>query len=376
MAKPSDNQDADVILRRGWAQALGSKGLLLHVRAPQHFSVVRSLPPARLRRILSVMYEASLVYRRGEAGELIVPFRSQIKIGRPPGSDTSFEAYLPIDECTVSRRHCVVRRSSRGQFFVRDESANGTRVDGRRLLPKIEIEIGQSATIEVAEGHSVILEISEVGDEPWDEPATFGGTQLDGPVETEVAVLVGDIAGYTRLNRQFPAKDVAASLKRVFAELELVITQFGGTIKEYQGDAVFAFWEVDGNAPNQHAVQACRCALALKERVTVLAEDADAWILRDKFPLNMEWAITTGVVAISPFGRERPGLNMVGDVVNYAFRLEKLAGEKYGTILVSQSTEARVRDVFDLRSIGEHSVEGRSQETVFSLSGLKAFRAT
>ena len=239
-------------------------------------------------------------------------------------------------------------------------------------MPKIEIEIGQSATIEVAEGHSVILEISEVGNEPWDGPATFGATQLDGPVETEVAVLVGDIAKYTILSRQFPARDVTVSVKRVFAELELMITQFGGTIKEYQGDAIFAFWEFDGNAPNQHAVQACRCALALEERMTVLAEDADAWIFGGQFPLNMEWAITTGIVAITAVGRRVPGLDMVGDVVNYAFRLEKLAGEQFGTILVSQSTEVRVRGAFDLRSIGKRSVEGRLEETVFALDGVRS----
>ena len=318
------------------------------------------------------MYEASLVYRRGETEELIVPFERQIVVGRPPGGDASFEAHLLIDAPMVSRRHCVVRRSSRGQFFVRDESANGTRVDGRRLLPKIEVQIGQSATIEVAEGHSVILEISEVGDEAWDGPPTFGGTQLDGPVETEVAVLVGDIAKYTVLSRQFPARDVTVSVKRVFAELELMITQFGGTIKEYQGDAIFAFWEFDGNAPNQHAVQACRCALALEERVTVLAEDADAWIFGGQFPLNMEWAITTGIVAITAVGRRVPGLDLVGDVVNYAFRLEKLAGEQFGTILVSQSTEVRVRGAFDLRSIGKRSVEGRLEETVFALDGVRS----
>ncbi len=86
----------------------------------------------------------------------------------------------------------------------------------------------------------------------------------------------------------------------------------------------------------------------------------------------MEWAITTGVVDISPFGRQRPGLNMVGDVMNYAFRLEKLAGEQFGTILLSQSTEARVRGAFDLRNIGKRSVQGRPEETVFALDGVKS----
>ena len=321
------------------------------------------------------MFEASLVYRRGEAEELTVPFQRQIVVGRPPARDTSFEARLLIDEPTVSRRHCVVRQSSRGQFFVRDESANGTRVDGRRIMPKIEVQIGPLATIEVAKGHSVILEIGEMADEAGGVPATFGETAPSRHAETEVAIVVGDIAKYTKLNRRFSARDVAASVKRVFADLEQVIAEFRGTVKEFQGDAVFAFWELDENAPDQHAVQACRCALALRERVAVLAEDADAWMFRGQFPLRIEWAIATGIVHISPVGRDHAGFTMVGDVVNYAFRLEKLAGEEFGTILLSQSTEARVRDAFNLRGIGEHSVEGRPAEAVFALDGVRAFRS-
>ena len=104
----------------------------------------------------------------------------------------------------------------------------------------------------------------------------------------------------------------------------------------------------------------------------MLAGEADAWMFRDPFPLEIEWAITTGIVHISPVGRDHPGFTMVGDIVNYAYRLEKLAGEKFGTILLSESTEARVRDTFDLRSIGEHSVEGRPREAVFALDGVRS----
>jgi hypothetical protein len=70
------------------------------------------------------MYEASLVYRRGEADELIVLFGRQIIVGRPPAGDTSFEAYLPIDDPTVSRRHCVVRQWRSGKRMERQHDAN------------------------------------------------------------------------------------------------------------------------------------------------------------------------------------------------------------------------------------------------------------
>jgi class 3 adenylate cyclase len=62
---------------------------------------------------------------------------------------------------------------------------------------------------------------------------------------------------------------------------------------------------------------------------------------------------------------------MVGDVVNYAFRLEKLAGEKTGSILVCDRTEALCRSMFRFRDLGPLRTEGRAQaQPVFALEGV------
>ena len=321
----------------------------------------------------SDVFEASLSLDRGGVVVNAVPFLWRVVVGRPPDRSAPSEQYVWIDDPIVSRRHCVVRQSLGGRFFIRDESVNGTRVDGRRLSPNVEVEIHAGVDIEVAGRYSLVLSVGDVITEDLHGSVTQGDTHGIEPTEIEVTILVGDIAGYTSLNQRFSAADVAASVKRVFAELESVVTDFHGSIKEYQGDAIFAFWELDQLASEQHTVQASYCALALQQKVAELAADRSVWSLGREFPLVMEWALATGDVVITTIGDERPvGLAILGDIVNYAFRLEKLAGEEYGRILASKATEARARDIFEFQSVGEHSVQGRAgSEQVFALKAVK-----
>jgi class 3 adenylate cyclase len=268
----------------------------------------------------------------------------------------------------VSGRHCVLTCTVDGHFLIRDVSRNGTRVSGRRLVPNVEEEIRPGDRIQVGP-HEFLLQTDVRVQATVPPEDGFEATQrLE--ASTEVSILVGDIHGYTRLNQRHGASDVFANVSRVFAHLEAVVHEHLGAIKEYQGDAVFAYWEAHRGEVPSHACRACGAALALDERLRQLAADPDVWSFPD-VPLRMEWAVTTGPVLLSSMGRDRPvGLAMVGDVVNYAFRLEKLAGAKTGVILVCERTEALCRSAFRFRDLGPLQVEGRARaEPVFVLEG-------
>ena len=304
----------------------------------------------------------------GEPTEEVFPFTEQIVIGRKRPSALVAEGYVRIRDPAVSGRHCVVRQADDGRFFVRDESRNGTRLDNKRLLPNVESELRDGTFIEVGQKKirltlKVETDVQSLPDEDAEDESTYALVNT----ETEVTVLVGDITGYTTINQRFKSSDVYESVGRVFAELVRVITEHGGAIKEYQGDAIFAYWERDEADPSWHSRQACHAALALCDRVNELAKDSSIWSLDT--PLEMDWALTTGNVLISVIGGDRPvGLAMVGDAVNYAFRLEKLAGEDNGKVLICKTTRETVDDHFRLRDIGAHRVKGREkEESVFSL---------
>ena len=311
-----------------------------------------------------------IIYNSGTADERIHPFEGELVIGRRQSRDG--DGRITISDNAVSGRHCVIRQSGDGRFFVRDVSRNGTRINGRRLVPNVEVEVFPGNHIAVTKDHMFLLSVEhDVVERRLKDEDDIGTTRAIEDNYVDVTVLVGDITGYTTLTQQKDAQSVYSSTKHLFASLEGVIYEHGGTIKEYQGDAVFAFWEAEEANPQQRAPLACEAALALAMRVRELARDTSVWSIPD-FPLRMDWALTSGPVLLSTLGGDRPvGLALVGDAVNYAFRLEKLAtGDN--PILLDKETNGLLSDRFVRRPLGDCQVKGRTNaEPVFSLVSIR-----
>ncbi len=167
-------------------------------------------------------------------------FYERIEIGRLRSSNR-MPGRLLLQDGTISSRHCVLTQDSDGRCFIRDVSRNGTRVDGRRLSPNLrtEIQIGQIVTI--GRGHQLRLE----GETPKPTQSTFIDDEPSTHALSTVAmvtVLVGDISNYTTMVQDAEPHHVEASVSRVFRRLERAVLELGGTVKEFQGDAIFAFW--------------------------------------------------------------------------------------------------------------------------------------
>jgi class 3 adenylate cyclase len=173
---------------------------------------------------------------------------------------------------------------------------------------------------------------------------------------TIVTVLVGDIRDFTALVHQAPPSVLQESVARVFARLEKAVEALGGTVKEFQGDALFAFWE--RGSTNNHAADACRAAISLKQLTEELARDPSVWAV-EEFPLKMDWALATGPVAISGYGGENVlGLSMVGGPVVLAFRIEKIASDTTGSIIACAATRTMVSEAFRFNDLGLKTVKG------------------
>jgi adenylate cyclase len=176
---------------------------------------------------------------------------------------------------------------------------------------------------------------------------------------------------YTGLVQRAGAGALQQSLNRIFGLLREEIAARGGTVKEYQGDAILAFWEAD--ADGGHVTRACAAALALDAVARRAARDPDIWSLGEE-PLHMDWALATGPVTLDTFGAESPlGLSMVGEPVVLAFRLEKLAAGDTGTVLACPATRAEAGAGFRFRDLGQHLPPGyRKPIRVFTLEGTEA----
>jgi class 3 adenylate cyclase len=295
-----------------------------------------------------------LVVENGTNDGVSFTFFDHIEIGRYKGG-SDVPGLLLVRDPTVSSRHCVITQEPDGRCFVRDTSRNGTRLNGRRLSPnlKTELEIGQ--ILSIGKG----LELRLDGDAPTQTP--FEQEPTDGTVG-----VVGDIRDYTGLVQRAASSEVQDSVGRIFEQLERVVVKLGGTLKEFQGDAIFAFWEA-GSTKN-HAVDACRAALVLERLVEEMADDRSIWQV-EGFPLHMDWALATGLVTISGYGSEGAlGLSMIGETVVLAFRIEKFADESTGPIIACPITMQMASESFEFKDVGSKKAKGfENSHKLFSL---------
>ena len=136
---------------------------------------------------------------------------------------------LLIDEPTVSRRHCIVRLAADGRCFARDVSRNGTRLDGRRMVPNLEVEFRPGQTLTVGAHTELVLE-GEHAASVAPTSAAEGGT-VHAPGASIATVLVGDIRNYTTLVRRASPRELQQSVSRVFDLLNRAVVKHLGTVK-------------------------------------------------------------------------------------------------------------------------------------------------
>lgn len=314
-------------------------------------------PDGRLPRLLAV--------RRATDAGVQVRFYGHLEIGRDDEHAAPEAGLLLLADPTISRRHCAITQRASGECFIRDTSRNGTRVDGRRLVPNVETELRGGAVIAVGGFELVLVGGEEAG----------AGAKGADPVSTIplpnrliATVLVGDIRDYTGLVRRALSEELQRAVTGLFDELGRAVVAQGGTVKEYQGDAILAFWE--GDAGGAQAARACRGALALLPLAREIARQPARWPFRDH-PLEVDFALATGLVLLDSFGKGQPtGLSMMGEPVVRAFRIEKFADASTGSIVTCAATREAAGGAFRFRDLGERVAKGFDRpDRVFALLG-------
>jgi class 3 adenylate cyclase len=180
------------------------------------------------------------------------------------------------------------------------------------------------------------------------------------PEEREITVMFTDIVGFTALSEELKPTEVARLLNEHFALVDGCVAQEGGMVDKYIGDSVMAFWGAPERHPN-HAVRACRAALAIIEAIekdNVRRREAGLPIVRVRIGIH------SGPVVVGDIGTPvRLNYTVIGDTVNIAQRLEMLARELVdarvdAAALVSDETAKRL-ERFHLEALGVQRLRGR-----------------
>jgi len=164
-----------------------------------------------------------------------------------------------------------------------------------------------------------------------------------------VTILFADVAGSTALGDALDAEDVRILLRRYYDLARETVTEHGGILEKFIGDAVVAVF----GFPHTHdddPQRALAAALTLRDRVR--ADPA----LGDRLPIRL--GINTGeVVAVRESATGDFPLS--GDAVNVAARLQQ-ASEPWG-ILCGERTVASIRTGFAFGPVIPVEARGKSQ---------------
>jgi adenylate cyclase len=188
---------------------------------------------------------------------------------------------------------------------------------------------------------------------------------LPPPRELEVTVLFSDIRGFSTIAERLTARDIAEIIGRHLGAMAEVISEHGGTIDKFQGDAVMAVFGAP-EPSEDHAERALQCALAMQHRQSEL--NAQGWGTDAVEALHVGIGLNTGVVMAGAVGGGgRLEYTVIGDAVNIAQRLQSEAGG--GEVVAAASTVSAAPSVA-AEPIGPRLVKGREEPVeVFRIVG-------
>ena len=176
--------------------------------------------------------------------------------------------------------------------------------------------------------------------------------------KAKLTIFFSDIRGFTKISEKLDPPSLSQLLNRYLTPMTDLVFQNRGTLDKYMGDAIMAFF----GAPlpyQDHAKQACRCALLSLEKLTLLRNE----FKREGLPeIDIGIGLNTGDVSVGNMGSVSiRSYTVIGDAVNLASRLEGL-NKHYGThILLSEWTYAEIKDDFTCREIDWVRVHGKEQ---------------
>jgi adenylate cyclase len=176
-------------------------------------------------------------------------------------------------------------------------------------------------------------------------------------VEQNITVMFVDIRSFTARAAEQSPPEVVRDLNEFHrAMVEVVEGQHGGMINKFLGDGFMALFGVGADTAGDHAMRAVRSGF---EMLRALAE-LNARLQEEKRePFRVGIGIHTGPAVVGSIGSpERLEFTAIGTTVNVAARVEQLTKNLSVSLLVTESTVAKLGDTVSLKDLGPQEIRG------------------
>jgi adenylate cyclase len=175
----------------------------------------------------------------------------------------------------------------------------------------------------------------------------------------QVTVLFADVVSFTPLAESLPPEKIVALLNELFTILTGIIFRNQGMIDKFIGDCVMALF----GAPEPQADAPRSAVKTAREMIRWLEVGNKKWKKEYKLTLQLAIAIHCGEVIIGNVGSEkRMEFTAIGDVVNTAARLEKIAQANQILITGALHEHIKNQDNIKMKPFGRFELRGKNQE--------------
>ena len=189
-----------------------------------------------------------------------------------------------------------------------------------------------------------------------------------------MTVLFCDMKGFTSLSEGMTPQGLVKVMNRYLSIMSEPIRSNRGIIDKYICDGIMAYWGPPFVSEADHARFACLAALEMIERIVTLRQEIPELLGVRGTPMetcDLRIGVATGEALVGSIGSDvMMSYTVMGDVVNFASRLEG-ANKLYGTRnLVSERTIAATSGEFEVREIDRVVVAGHTHsEIIYEILG-------
>ncbi len=164
----------------------------------------------------------------------------------------------------------------------------------------------------------------------------------------DVTIMMTDLRGFTNYAEKLDPTTVFEFLNQFQGLLSTIVKRYDGWVTTFMGDGMLAVFGAPKVLDN-HADRAVQAAQAILSEVEHCC------------PLRIGIGLHSGSIVAGCLGTEgHLEFSVIGDTVNVASRLESLTKEVDSSLLISKTTQQRLKSL-SLRSLGELPIRGRDE---------------
>ncbi len=162
-----------------------------------------------------------------------------------------------LEDPRVSRDHAEIVWTA-GCLQIVDSSSNGTWVNHSRMAAGAVRRLADGDRIRVGDFEFLVRIPTAEADTGEDGPATE--LTKVASVSEVITALMADVRGFSAYVQRHSSTEAHGMIKNIFNVFSEIVDRYNGTLKDYAGDAIFAFWEHRFKDAATQADQACRAA--------------------------------------------------------------------------------------------------------------------